>query len=342
MKKLIIMFVALLFMSASVFADGLTATLQQGDNMMPFYGADAFMQAYEAAKDGAVITLSSGQFNDVATVSKQISIIGAYAFNNTESERTILKSIIVNANNVKIEGIYFSGILSIGEIENFHIKRSWIRNLRSTNSHTNTLVDQCVVESDKAIANGINYQIRNSTIESFHAMNTPENIAHIENCVIWKYNYNNMYDEHITQPYAVYLHNVLCGFLCINFLYHHVTMSFSAPNEFYYNLFLNTTDFESTDYGFSASFDYTCANEGNITGKNFKYYYNTKDRFSYPASDMKEGCIVLGIDDKPIGIKGGGGFSEYPAIPRIICKTIDKKTNEEGKINVNIKVKAEQ
>lgn len=35
-------------MSASVFADGLTSTLQQGDKMTPFYGDDAFKQAYEA------------------------------------------------------------------------------------------------------------------------------------------------------------------------------------------------------------------------------------------------------------------------------------------------------
>ena len=58
MKKIILSLVALFSMSANSFADGLTATLQQGDNMQAFYGVDAFKQAYEAANDGAVITLS--------------------------------------------------------------------------------------------------------------------------------------------------------------------------------------------------------------------------------------------------------------------------------------------
>lgn len=74
MKKILFLFVALVSMSASMHADGLTATLQQGDKMTAFYGVDAFKQAYEAANDGAVITLSSGKFNDVATIEKSITI----------------------------------------------------------------------------------------------------------------------------------------------------------------------------------------------------------------------------------------------------------------------------
>jgi hypothetical protein len=42
-----------------------------------------------------------------------------------------------------------------------------------------------------------------------------------------------------------------------------------------------------------------------------------------------------------VGPEGGTGYKLYPAIPRIISKQIDRQTNAEGKINVNIQVKAE-
>ena len=146
MKKLLTMFVALFSMSASVFADGLTATLQQGDVMTPFYGVNAFQEAYAAAENGAVITLSSGKFNDVATISKQITVIGAFAFDATSSETTILGSTTVANHNVKIEGVYFSGTVTLGtssltSITNCTLKRCWIETkLYGGYKHENTLI----------------------------------------------------------------------------------------------------------------------------------------------------------------------------------------------------------
>lgn len=131
MKKLLLILVVLFSMSANILADGLTATLQQGDVMTPFYGVDAFKDAYAAAQNGAVITLSSGSFNDVDKIEKEISIIGANAFEDNGSDRTLLKSIAVVADNVKIEGIHFLGSIDIGlssslkEIHNFLLKRNY-------------------------------------------------------------------------------------------------------------------------------------------------------------------------------------------------------------------------
>ena len=80
MKKIIVLYV-LLFVSSIMLADNLTATLQQGDEMKAFYGADAFKQAYEAAESsGAIITLSAGSFNEVESIEKSMTIIGYNAF----------------------------------------------------------------------------------------------------------------------------------------------------------------------------------------------------------------------------------------------------------------------
>jgi len=334
MKKNLLTLMSLFVMSANMLADGLTATLQQGDNMKAFYGMDAFKQAYQEADSGAVITLSSGKFNDVSTISKPITLIGAYAFAEYSPTTTFLGSTTISANNVKVEGIYFIGTVTIGGVTNTHIKRCWTNNLTSTANHTNTLIDQCVVGQDGAIANGNNYCIKNSTISHFSALNTISNLAYITNCVIWAWrlysggSWSNTY----VAPFAIYKNNVIG-------IYSNSSSNYLAalPSEFYYNLFINTYDSSKAN---TVAFPYGMNVLGNITGKNYSSYYSSTS--SFPASDMKSGTSINGQDGTPIGIKGGTGFSEWPSIPRITSKTIDSSTDAEGKINVKIAVKVEQ
>ena len=148
MKKKLFLMWALLSMSASMLADGLTATLQQGDEMQAFFGANAFKQAYEAADSGAVITLSAGNFNSVTTIKKSITLIGAYAFDTStgHARSTFFENnVYIEANNIHLEGIYFGANLYLGAISNCHIKRCKIeKELAANDIHTNTLMDQCI------------------------------------------------------------------------------------------------------------------------------------------------------------------------------------------------------
>ena len=350
MKKLFLMFFALFSMSAHVFADGLTATLQQGDVMTPFYGVDAFKQAYDAAQDGAVITLSPGKFNDVSSISKQITVIGAYAFDAKSTETTILGSLTVAAHNIKIEGIYFSGSVSLGtsslsSITNCTLRRCWIEtSLIGSYKHDNTLVDQCVIKKEQAMAKSSNYCIKNSTINYFVEINSVSNIAYITNCVVWhwfgcKYS-SSQYIEDTTykRPYAIYKNNYLGLYKSEK---SSITLSLTSPSEFYNNRFCQTymkKDYEDSEpYSFikniTISYGTGCIHENNVKGdQKFNAYYE------YPAHPVD---APIGSDGTPVGPYGGTGFSEYPAIPRIISKTIDSNSDAEGKINVKITVKAE-
>lgn len=352
MKKIYFLF-AFVLMSASVFADGLTATLQQGDVMTPFYGVNAFQEAYAAAENGAVITLSSGKFNDVATISKQITVIGAYAFDATSSETTILGSTWVANHNVKIEGIYFSGTVTLGtssltSITNCTLKRCWIQtSLVGSYKHENTLVDQCVIKQEQAMAKSLNYCIKNSTIGYFAEMNSTTNLAYITNCVVWNWvrfyyvSSSSGYQENSNykRPYAIYKNNYLG-------MYKDEaagrTIALSSPSEFYNNLFCQTymkQDYQDSEpYSFlkyiSITYGTGCVHEGNVKGdQKFNKY------FEYPAHPID---APLGSDGTAVGPYGGTGFAEYPAIPRITSKTIDSNSDAEGKINVKITVKAEQ
>ena len=331
------MFVALFTMSASLFADGLTATLQQGDVMTPFYGVDAFKNAYAAAEDGAIITLSSGLFNDVANISKQITIIGAYAFNENSPETTILSSFIVTANNVKIEGVFVNHI-TLGNISNCKIRRCWIKNLDAkTDNHINTIIQQCVIQIDGAIGHGYNYSITNSTIGYFSTMNTTNNIAYIANCTIYKwYHYwttaktpNNSFDSSVKTPYAIYKNNIIC-FLDQNNI--DSVKKTISPSEFYYNLFSDTW---SSRTRIPLGFGDGCLNVGNMETAS----ENLLTLEEYPSNPTTN---ILGMDGTVIGPNGGIGFKQYPSIPRITSKAIDSNTDAEGKLKVKITVKAEQ
>lgn len=344
MKKILLMLVVLFTMSTNVFADSLTATLQQGDVMTPFYGVNAFKEAYDAAQDGAIITLSSGKFNDVSTISKQITITGASAFFADNSERTILESTTIAANNIKIEGIYFLKTVTLGtstlsRIENCTLKRCQIgSSLYSNHIHENTLVDQCAIPSVQAMEKSKNFCIKNSTIDHFYGMNSATNIAYISNCVVWKF-VCYVSNTYYSLPYAIYKNNYL-GIYKSDDSKKYFTLD--SPSEYYNNVFCPSymkRDYEDSDpYSFieyvTINYGSGCANNDNIKG-NQKF----EKLLEQPAHPID---APLGSDGTVVGPYGGTGFSEYPAIPRIISKSIDSNSNAEGKINVKITVKAEQ
>ena len=349
MKKILLMLVVLFTMSANIFADGLTATLQQGDTMTPYYGVNAFQEAYAAAQDGAIITLSSGKFNDVATVEKQISIIGSYAFNNENASKTILNSMTIAANNVKIEGVYFSGTVTFGSsslksIANCTLKRCWIEtSLYGSYKHDNTLVDQCVIKKEYAMEKSCNYCIKNSTIGYFVSMNSSTNIAYISNCIVWDYirfiKSGSAYitDSSCKRPFAIYKNNILGIYKTEN---SDRSVYLNSPSEFYNNHFCQAYMYPNKEKPYSflnrveIKYGTGCVNE-----KNTKADLKFNNFYEYPAHPLD---APLGSDGTAVGPYGGTGFSEYPAIPRIISKSIDSNSNAEGKINVKITVKAEQ
>lgn len=334
MKKIFLILFVLLSTSTHILADGLTATLQQGDVMTPFYGVYAFREAYNAAQDGAVITLSSGKFYNVSSISKQITVIGACAFSENDNEKTFLSSIDINADNVKIEGVYFSAKVSLGTsktIKNCTLRRCYIcEELYSYHEHTNTLVDQCHVRYENAIAGGKNYCIKNSSIGYFKQMNSTANIAYVSNCYVGEFNgWEIGSTKHVVKrPYAIYKNN------CLGVLYGKgcEKIVLDSPSEYYNNLFCSRGSSELAQR--LISYGEGCANNGNIEKfQEPEYLYGG---FARPID------APLGSDGTVVGPYGGTGFSEYPAIPRIISKSIDSNSNAEGKINVKITVKAEQ
>ena len=323
-------YLLLLFICSSLlsYADGMTATLQHGDEMTFYLGASGLQSAYEAAVDDDVITLSSGQFTAISEIKKSIRIVGAYGMNATDSYGTFISgNFTINANNVKLEGMYFQADVTIGEVSNCTIKRCFLSSsFKQSGTHTNTLLDQCVVYYDYAIATGVNYSIKNSTVYSFSENNTASNVANITNCFIHNVN---------ASICAIYKNNVLRSNNSQYYSSSGYTYTFKAPSEFYNNYFYITNSYTGGGSAYnSIAYATGCIHVDNTKSSNIRStIFNLPDTTSF---NLKGG------DGTPIGMNGGEGYNQYPGIPRVTSATIDAQTDDKGMLNASLTVKAEK
>lgn len=322
MRKIVFMFIALIAMSQNVCAQGMTATLQSEDNLSVFYGIDAFKDAYEEAKDGDQITLSAGTFNTPdGSVTKSLRITGIGAYE--ESANTVFASLTAAGKNIRIEGVKFTNTLYVSGSKDLIVTRCWVEKLNASSNYTNALFDQCVHKEIKGMPYAIDFTFKNCTINDFSDENATSNIGRIFNSVI--YYFISWNEESHKRPYAIYKNCILGSEGLIG----PQAIVCNAPSEFYNNVGF------SINYSTSFNFGVGCVNSGNQVLSYTDLFNKT---MSYPAKPQN---APTGDDGTPVGPYGGTGFSQYPAIPRVVSKAIDGKTDDEGKINVEIKMKVE-
>ena len=311
-KKLILALVCLSFTLNSSAAK-LTATLQSGDKVTPFYGVNAFVEAYNAAVNGDVITLSPGEFK-VTDIEKSITVIGTYAFSDDLSKATQFSaSITVSGDNVTLEGIRFVGAMCIKGTDNLTINRCNIHTLNNEAKtehryHVNTILTDCCISMFNAMSLSQNAVLRNCSINYFLKLNESGNLALIENCNISSFT--------SSRPCAIYrncllgLHNGGNGSYIVEFY---------APNEFHNNCFY--------DISYSSC---TLRFESAVRNNNIHKHAYSSGGVIYPAN----GSFIPYTQD---GVSyGPADHKAYPAIPSITSSEIDTKTDAEGNLHVKI------
>ena len=292
-------FVALLAtVSMQMQAQGLTVTLQKANDVVLFKGVDAFKQAYEAADSGNVILMSVGKFNTIEKVEKPITIKGTGAFESVNN--TMMSGFAIASNKVIVEGIYFSGDVSLDSVTDCRIRKCRIEGeLSAGGEHSNTVVDQSFVSKESANVKGLNYCIKNSVIMSFTGASGAMHVAYITNCTLR--NLTNF-------PCAIYKNNIMT---CSSTLY--------SPREFYYNIFSSTMT-----YGDGVRY----------AGNTVASVSFTNSDYFYPANPG------YGQDGTLRGPQGGSGFSKYPSLPRVVTQKIATSTDANGNLDVSLKVQA--
>ena len=332
LKRFLTVLICLPF-AITAFAAQLTATLQSGDTFTPFYGENAFVEAYNAAADGDIITLSPGSFK-TTEIKKGITLIGTYAFSTDTSEATVLSTLTVSGNNVTLEGLRISGSLNISGADNLSINRSSLYKVTDSENgekkyHDNTVLSDCIVYEYAAMSLSQNAVFRNCCIDSFSDINETAYPALIENCNIPLFKYYQ--NDDVTQPYAVY-RKCFLGLYKYNSNQDTPYLNLYSPTElddiiFYFNY--RTAGSNVYAKSWVIDFHSCIRNNVNLGQKLYDVAPQSPKNMASFSSYTYDGLTV-----------GPSDVKEYPAIPVITDSQIDSKTDEEGNLHVKISATA--
>ncbi len=306
------------------------ATLQHGDDMSAFYGANAFVEAHAAATDGDIITLSSGTFNQT-TITKAITLHGAGCVADTLgiSPTIITNTCIINVPNESvyliIEGIAFqSQVYHYGNLYRAKfIKCDFNGGITNSNS-----ISVCMVNDVQFINCRINGSARiNSCNNSVSFINCVVAILyHYQTTVVNPLDYINMYNS------------IICGFQS------------STKNYNLYNCILGS----SNNVQLSNSYAYNCIEVGSVFSNSVNTYdCMSVDSYSdvfesfdgtfsnYADFHLKEEIATsfLGNDGTEVGIYGG--MSPYNTRPSYLILNrciVAPRSTVDGKLSVDIEV----
>lgn len=353
MKKLF-SFISMFCMSMIVFAQGsLLATLSHDGNISAFYGASALKSAVAAAESGDVITLSSGQFS-ATNITKPITLRGAGMSISTDSlnahEATIIQgSFTINIadsleGRLAMEGLYFNnGITYSGVLNNAQFLKCRFYNFfAGTNALSrNTSFIHCRIFNGYTQVGASNAFFINCAVGCPESKSTSSSIE-FSNCFI-------LFDSYYYSGYPNYGKHPS-----------------EVINAYYKNCIIQATESStSLDYAIPSSCTaYYCVGLGyahmftNMLAKNstnwyvsdikslFKTYTATsnktsvQDRYNFKLTD-EAAAKYLGTDGTQIGIYGGNlPYDENPTIPQITKCNVAAKSTADGKLSVDIEVKA--
>ena len=340
MKKLFSL-LSMLSMSMVVFAQGsLLATLSHDGEICAFYGASALTSAVAAAENGDVITLSSGQFNAV-DITKPITLRGAGMSVSTDSinshEATIVQGdFTINLadsleGRIVMEGLYFNqSVTYAGVLKNAQFLKCRFSKFtgKSTPIMTNSSFINCRINDVILLYANSNAYFINSLVCNPVSLESSSSVE-FDNCFI---KFDNHYSD-AGQASSV-----------VNSYYKNSIIQVTRNN---YNIPSSCTAYYCVGIGYVGLFN-------NLISKNttnrtanidvFKTYNDTgyyiNDTASFELTETAA-ATYLGTDGTQVGVYGGNlAYDENPTIPQITKCNVASKSTADGKLSVDIEVKA--
>ena len=331
MKKLFVSLVALVMATMSYAQSNLVATLSHEGEVSVFHGANSLKEAMAAADHGDIITLASGRYN-ATDITKAITLRGAGIEaddTNTGASRTQIVGdfgigIPSTDKRLTIEGIYHDGTMSLNGYNKVL---------------NNATLQKCRFKS--IVCNYNNYPINSLTIihckirGCLHLPSITSSSAKLINCIVNNpRSSNNGYNGNMEFTNCIVLGSV------------------AGVNESYFqNCILNVTDKLPSTTMASYCAGYTSDSSGSpfanlatqatnkvLTQEQIDALF--KDDTSYELTDEAKAEYV-GIDDTEMGIYGGNlPFETRILSPQITKCNVAAKTTADGKLSVDIEVKA--
>lgn len=306
--------------------DQLTATLQHGDEVSLFTGADALAAALEAAADGDIITLSAGTFR-TTPINKSVSIFGA-GYEKVDSltiditainGETVIGLAENTLHDLNFQGLRFNNIVNIGGTTNnapidglTFTKVRFGNEVHFFSDITNANFDQCIFISsqrgypDANTVNASNWLYNNCYLNGLYYFKNGS--IKIDHCIM-----NNGY------PFS----SSTVPFIITNTIFAYISGNF--PGGLYPK---NCLSQSGVPDGVNC---YKANNAGDIFTDATNHNYSETRTFEIQKPD-----VWVGTDGTPVGMTGGKGWSRIPATP--VVK--DLKLSVSGKtLNVEYEAK---
>lgn len=324
------------------------ATLFHDGDIKTFYGTGALRSAHAAAVHGDVITLSSGSFT-ATDITKAVTLRGAGMEYDSISvtEPTIISGSFsiqiasdstLQNNNLVMEGIYHNadGVITVkGSLKNPQFVKCRLYEIRCNSSGTfgymnyanfiNCVIAYEVEFSSSGSATFVNCYVFD--MEYYNSSSTAS--AEFQNCVVKDSNFSSVRN-------AVFRNCFLYAFTSssstLNILpstsqaYNCVALSATSST----NVFANQSNTTNTLVSsFSDVFK-------TWTGSSFANFKTERLELTDAAKTK-----YLGSDGTQIGIYGGSiPFDPRPSNPQITKLNVASKSTADGKLSVDIEVKA--
>ena len=306
MKKLFLSLVATTLCAMGMFAQSsLVATLQHGSNIQAFYGDEALSAAHEAAVDGDIITLSSGNFKG-CDISKAITLRG-----EGMSKTCITSYIKFTIPNGSAHTLFLEGI------------RFYSYTFYGTDGTEKVVVSKCFYEQNSVeihLCNATIIQSIFSGIKSYSSNVTCTNsvIAWLENDETGRFDIQNCWFTWWTTNSSSFHHSTIKN-------------SIIYPGWIGSTIPLHETNISS----------HCLVNKNINSGFADSWYVESWDGLFLDNYHLTEeaAATYLGTDGTQVGIYGGMyPYDETPDYP--LVKTFDViGSHKNGKLNVKINVK---
>lgn len=314
------------------------ATLQHGETMKAYYGPDALNDALGAAAMGDIISLSGGVFN-APSITKAVTIQGAGYVMDAPNDRyrtTFLGETTVNIPNgepgLLLEGLHFVNDVKFNgdSICQFTIRKCRMENLMFYAKIVDgEIYHNKIYHLDWTETR--NLFIHHDVMHQVYGNNNSNEVGVvIDHCVVtYRLNsdvtaviQNSLIKNPIGTTACAFYNNVLCW-----------NWNGSDPK----------TSIKSGNTGWGiAGYNENTPSEYSSLFTTPVHAYSWNETYDYKLTD-EAAATYLCTDGTQVGLYGGTvPFTDVPTTPQIVEKQIATQTDENGMLNVKIRVEAQK
>ena len=331
MKKFLFSFVALFCVTISFAQSSLLATLSHEGQISTFYGATALREAHSAATHGDIITLSSGTFVSV-DITKAITLRGAGMA--IDSVHNTLPTVIsgnfdINiadsvSQKLTIEGVYSNHDIAYINVNNPVLLKCRFKRFIKNSSFCklkDAMFIHCRIAGEIGLGDCSSASLINCIVNWPTGYSSSMSNYEFTNCVVFFP--NNVHMSSFINCVLIGSNANLCGVnsdcTAYNNISNHKDSFIGIPNTT--NRIVENLELLFKTYHKGGGFN-------NLDSENFELTDAAKAKY-------------LGSDGTQVGIYGGMlPYNTTPSNPQITKCKVASKSTADGKLSVDIEVKA--